>query len=273
MNPFFNVLRDPLFATFDGEEVPVARDALLNGETGSVLGTVGTVYKLITNEEVDRVFGEAFRDLPIERTVDHMNYKENRWQRDFILNGDVFNIQVGDDLIKTKVSIWNGYDGKSSVGFSISAYQDANGVSLLGRKMFGKTYTHLQDGLVDRIRDDFSSNLVKFQRMSTLFNQWNNQGFSFGNFEDFIRSRINADDTTNGFLSVRQAESIIESYEPYMYRLNTNRTRWGAFNVLSSIAADVSSRGDSSNIFTAGYNRMERLAIDFFEYESELFVL
>lgn len=273
MNPFFDVLRNPLFTNFGDFSVPVARDALLNGENGNVLGTVGTVYKLITNEEVNRIFGEAFSDLPIESTQDHMNFKENRWQRDFILDGDTFNIMVGDELIKTKVSIWNGYDGKSSVGFSISAYHHHNGMSLLGRKMFGRTYTHLQDGLVERIRDDFASNLVKFQQMATLFNQWNNQSFSFDNFDSFVRSRINNDENVNGFLSVRQAESIVEAYEPYMYHFNNNRSRWSAFNVLSSVADNVSSRGESSNIFTAGYNRMERLAVDFFEYECELFVL
>lgn len=270
MNPFFSVLRQPLSTDFEGEEITVGRDVLLNGEIGNVLGTVGEIYKLVTNEEVDRIFADAFSDLPIEQTFDHMNYKENRWQRDFILNGDTFNIMVGDDVVKTKVSIWNGYDGKSSVGFSISAYNDINGVALLSRKMFGKTYSHVQSGLVDRIREDFASNLVKFQRMATLFNQWNNETFTFGNFEEFIRSRINNDNNDGGFLNERQAESIIESYEPHMYRLNRNRTRWAAYNVLSSIASqDISARGQSSNIFTAGYKRMERLAADFFELDGE----
>lgn len=275
VDPFYPVLRNPLFTDFQGEEISVDRDALLNGDNGNVLGTVGTVYKLVTNEEVDRIFGEAFSDLPIERTIDHMNFKENRWQRDFILNGDEFNINVGGEVVKTKVSIWNGYDGRSSVGFSISAYRDANGVSLLS-KMFGKTYTHVQAGLVDRIRDDFASNLLKFQDMAALFNQWNRQTFTFATFEDFIRSKIKTDDqNNNGYLGVRQAEAIIDAYHPHLYRLGGSDTRWAAYNVLSSIAAnDIQGRGNSSNIFTAGYRRMERLATDFFEFDGEdLFVI
>ncbi len=274
MNPFFPVIRNPLFTDFQGEDVSVERDALLNGDNGNVLGTVGTIYKLITNEEVDRIFGEAFRDLPIERTFDHMNYKENRWQRDFILDGDEFNINVGGDVVKTKVSIWNGYDGKSSVGFSISAYHSVNGISLLS-KMFGNTYSHVQDGLVGRIRDDFASNLVKFQEMSVLFDQWSRETFTFASFEEFIRTKIRNDEPNNrGYLTSRQAEAIIESYNPWLYRFGGNGTRWEAYNILSSFASDgISARGNSSPIFTAGYKRMERLAMDFFEIEEDLFVI
>lgn len=284
VNPFFPVFRNPLttdFVTYnDGvaevQQIDVERDALLNGENGTLLGTVGKVYKLVENEEVNRIFGEAFAALPIESTNDHLNWKSNRWQRDFILNGDQFNIMVGGEVVRTQVSIFNGYDGKSSVGFSIAAYRESNGMTLLSR-VFGKTYSHVQVGLVDRIREDFTRELTKFQDMARLFDQWSRQSFGRESFERFVRSEIKTDDRGNtGFLSEKQADAIIESYESHLHRCGVQATRWGAFNVLASIAAnDFQGRGNSSSIFTAGHKRMERLAKNFFEVdvEAELFTI
>lgn len=285
VNPFFPIVRNPLFTDFvlmneDGleevESVDVERDALLNGLNGKFLGTVGKVYKLVTNEEVDHIFGEAFADLPIEGTADHLNYKENRWQRDFFLNGDDFNIVIGGDNIQTKVSIWNGYDGKSAVGFSISAYRRNGNLTYLS-KMFGKTYSHVSEGLVDRIRDDFASELQKFQDIKSLFQQWSRETFTRETFDAFVRSQIRNEENGNrGYLSERQADAIIDSYESHLRNCGVGATRWGAYNVLASIAQnDVSGRGNSSNIFAAGYKRMERLSQDFFEFdgEADLFVI
>ncbi|NIR50500.1 MAG: hypothetical protein GWN00_24195, partial [Aliifodinibius sp.] len=164
--------RNQLFTEFNQEDVYVDRDALLNGESGNVLGTVGPHYKLITNQEVYDIFGEAFSDLPVEYTVDHLNYKENKWQRDFILNGDAFNIDISGATLKTKVSIFNGYDGRSSVGFTVSAYRERGQVTYLNN-MFTKTYSHVQRGLVDRIREDFADKMQLFADTVSLLRAMN----------------------------------------------------------------------------------------------------
>ena len=222
VNPFYPVLRNQLFTQFnDGDmiqDVDTERDALVNGVNGGMLGVVGRVYKLVENQEVDRVFREAFDGLPIEEVRDHLNYKENRWQRDFILNGDDFNIYIGDDVVQTKISIWNGYDGKSSVGFSISAYRRHNNLTLLS-KMFGKTYSHISDGLVDRIREDFDDQITKFQHINSLFLQWSRESMSRDTFESFVRGQVRNDEVGNtGYISEKQADAIIDSYESHLLR-------------------------------------------------------
>jgi len=275
INPFFPVLRKPLFTDFAGEPVDVERDALLNGDNGGFLGTVGKVYKLVENQEVDRLFRLAFSGLPIQSTHDHLNWKENRWQRDFVLDGDAFNIVIGDTLVKTKISIWNGYDGKSSVGFSISAYQEDNNITYLS-KMFGATYSHVHVDLVDRIRSDFDEQLEKFQNIKSLFVTWNRQSFTRESFESFVLAHVKTEQNRSGYLNERQAKAIVDSYESHLSHCGLGFTRWGAYNVLASIAAnDFRGRGGSSNIFTAGYKRMERLSQDFFEFDGgdELFTI
>lgn len=268
LNPFYSVVRNQLLTPFlfEGEEEPrdvyVERDALLNGEKGTVLGTVGSRYKLITNQEVFDVFGEAFEGLPIESVIDHLNWKENRWQRDFILNGDQFNIDVGGQMVKTKVSIFNGYDGKSSVGFSISAYLGDNGITYLNN-VFTQNYTHVQRDLVDRIREDFSTKIRQFQDTAEVFRRFDQEQFTPVQFESFVNGLVR-EENVNGFLSERQAQAIIDSYHVQFTRLGVRPTRFGTYTVLSAIATENSGRGGSSPIFTAGFKRMEKVVQNFF---------
>lgn len=273
LNPFFPIIRNQLFTQFQEEDVYVDRDALLNGENGTVLGTVGPYYKLITNEEVAEIFGEAFADLPITGAYDHLNWKQNRWQRDFYLDGDGFNIDVGGSIIKTKVSIFNGYDGKSAVGFIVSAYREQGGVTYLNN-MFTQTYTHVQRGLVDRIREDFQRKLQLFQDTASMFQRFDQMTFTGEQFEAFIRGLIREGERDrNGYLSERQAQAIIDSYDNQLRRCGVRQTRFGAYTVLSAIALENQGRGGSSPIFTAGHKRLEKIVQDFFSDVGDLFTI
>ena len=279
LNPFYPVQRNQLFTpfTYVGDENPtdvyVERDALLNGDTGQVLGTVGPRYKLLLNEEVFEIFNEAFADLPIESVRDHLNWKQNRWQRDFILNGDQFNIDVGGSIVKTKVSIFNGYDGKSSVGFTVSAYRDNGNVTYLNN-MFTQTYSHVQRGLVARIREDFASKLELFRQTAELFQRFDQETFTNEQFESFVRGLIREGEADRqGYLSERQADAILSSYRQQFSRLGVRQTRFGAYTVLSAIATERGGRGGSSAIFTAGHKRIEKVVQDFFGDAGDLFTI
>jgi len=278
LNPFYPVVRNQLFTdfTFPGNDYSaslyVERDAMLNGDTGQVLGTVGPNYKVLLNETVNEIFGEAFADLPIVSARDHLNWKQNRWQRDFILDGDQFNIDVGGSIIKTKVSIFNGYDGKSSVGFSVSAYREQGEVTYLNN-MFTQTYSHVQRGLVARIREDFAAKLQLFQDTASLFRRFDQETFSGEQFEAFVRGLVREEDSRNGYLSVRQADAIVSSYSQQLSRCGVRQTRFGAYTVLSAIATERSGRGGSSSIFTAQAKRLEKVVSDFFSDAGDLFTI
>lgn len=279
-SPFFDVSRNQLFAHYNGEELEVARDALINMETGKPLGTVGKTYKLIKNAEVNDVFAEAFADLPVEFTKDHLNQNANRWQRDFILDGDQFSRTIGnDDVVKTKVSVWNGYDGRTAVGFAISAYRQVCSNGMMGwRKMFGSNFAHIERNIIQKIQNDFEKNFNGFSKNFDVWESWNDKAFSKAQFMTFIQDRVKRDteEGTVGYLSEKQAEAVMNQYEPIMNRYNERETKWGALNVLTAIAThETEARGGGSHIFSSGYKRMEKLAQDFYAFdpESELFVI
>lgn len=279
LNPFYPVIRNKLFTPFvyQGDEnltdVYVDRDVLLNGENGKVLGTVGPNYKLLLNEEVFDIFAEAFADLPIESVRDHLNWKQNRWQRDFILNGDQFNIDINGSVIKTKVSIFNGYDGKSSVGFTVAAYRDNGNVTYLNN-MFTQTYSHVQRGLVVRIREDFATKLGLFRQTAEMFRRFDQETFTGEYFEDFVRGLVREGERDRqGYLTERQADAILASYRQQFDRLGVRQTRFGAYTVLSAIATERNGRANSSPIFTAAHKRIEKVVRDFFFDAGDLFAI
>jgi hypothetical protein len=273
VSPFYPVLRNQLFTQFQEADVYVFRDALLNADSGQILGTVSPNYKLLLNEEVDAIFAEAFSDLPIVSARDHMNWKQNRWQRDFILDGDQFNIDVGGSIVKTKVSIFNGYDGKSSVGFTVAAYRENGEVTYLNN-MFTQTYSHVQRGLVARIREDFAAKLQLFQDTAQRFRDFDQASFTAVQFESFINGLIREGDRDRqGYLSQRQADAILASYRQQFNALGVRQTRFGAYTVLSAIATERQGRGGSSPIFTAGHKRIEKVVQDFFFDSADIFTI
>lgn len=278
ITPFFDVARTPLYTELDGERISVDREALINTATGGVLGTVGRNYKLVENQEVDTIFAEAFQALPVEFTKDHLNGATNRWQRDIILGGDEFTKVIGsDDILKTKVSIWNGYDGRTSVGFALSAWRQVCSNGMMGwRKAFGSTYAHVTHGIVDSIRREFESSFANFTDNFQIWDEWNRTGMSQEQFIRFVQGLVKTGEKDNtGYLSEKQAEAITGMYEPIMNQFGENETKWGAYNVLTAIATHHTKARNGSNIFSQGYKRMERVAQDFFSYDptDELFTI
>lgn len=281
VNPFFPVERQKLFASFEDEQVYVDRDGLLNAETGGVLGTVGVKYKLVPNAEVNSIFEEAFQNLPVEFTKDHLNSNESRWQRDIILDGDQFTRTIGlNDVVKTKISVWNGYDGRTGVGFALSAYRQICENGMMGwRKMFGSNLPHLGPHVITKIQRDFDKSFQGFQQNFDVWESMANQRFTHIDFKNFIESRVKRTNDAGkviGYLSDRQADAITDQYAPILNKYRDDETRWASLNVITAIATHhTEAREGGSSIFSAGYSRLEKLAQDFmtFDANSDLFVV
>jgi hypothetical protein len=139
--------------------------------------------------------------------------------------------------------------------------------------MFTQTYSHVQRGLVARIREDFAAKLQLFSDTASLFRRFDQQTFTGEQFESFVRGLIREEDTRNGYLSERQADAIVASYRQQFNRLGVRQTRFGAYTVLSAIANERPGRGGSSSIFTAQAKRIEKVVQDFFSDAGDLFTI
>jgi hypothetical protein len=256
-NPFFDVVRQPMFAELDGKRIETSREALINPEMGIVVGEVSKNYKVVTNSEVAKVFDDAFSHLSNYEVYDHLNGTTGRWCRDIILQDTDYTFNIGHgDTCKTKISVFNGYTGKQSAGFSVSAYRLVCSNGLMGWKNeLSVSISHIRNGIVDEIRNKFFQKVEVFQKKTEIWEAWADDKFTQKDFNLFINTREH--------LSDKMKEKFKGLYVPIMQQYGESQTRWGAYNVLTAIATHYTQARKGSNVFSNAYKRVEKLVDEF----------
>lgn len=278
-NPFFDVHRVPVFGEIDNPEGPyrvdLGKDALINAETMDPVGMVSRNYVLVENQDVVGLFDEAFGNLKIQEIRDHLNPSGSKFIRDIILDEDKYSADITNrgDVVKTKIRLWNGYDGRTAVGFTVGAWRQICSNGMMGwADIYCRTYQHMSTGLIDQIRNEFELNFSRFGSNFELWGNWAALPFGqsdFNTFIDFHTKGKGLSPERVQYLSEKQAEGIKGLYEPIMNEFGEDETRWGAFNVLTAIATHHTKARKGSNLFSQGHRRMERLSEDFYSFNPE----
>jgi len=262
LSPFFEVTRAPMSAMVDGEYKTVARDALLS-PNGDLMGVVSPRYKVVTNNSVVNVFDEFFSTLKIQKVVDRVSGNGAKWIRDYIIEDENYVVTIGkknDDVLKTKVSVSNGYDGKTSVSLDFSAYRQICSNGMMGwKKTIGTKFSHFSIDILSSLKSTLDVGFVGMKKNFNLFDTWTKIPYTEKQFMGFIDDR--------SYLSDKQKEATKGLYLPVMNQYKEEETVWGAYNVITAIATHhTASRNKSvDNIFSSGYKTMAKVAKDFFE--------
>jgi len=268
-NPFFNVVREPAFVTFNGQTTEIDKDVLLHEDTGDVLGIVSKNYELVQNIDVKNYFDEAFSSYDVTVLDDHGSNNNNKWIREIIFNDDKFvRSIVADDAVKLKVKVWNGFDGKTSVGYALEAYRLVCSNGMMGwGSMFSTRLPHMGEDVIALIKNSFENKFNNYQIVFDKMNEWTKIPYTRKSFDKFISDRTkDAGEKTSKFryLTEKQADIITDLYPVVMNKYNEKENIWGAYNVLTEIGTHrTSTKATNSHLFTQGYKRMERLAEDF----------
>lgn len=270
-NPFFNVTRSPLTTIFNGEEIEVGKDALINSENGNILGVVTPTYKVVTNDQVNDLVNRMFdlNNVPVMKSVDHLNGKTNRWTRELILDGERFTHKVdGNDTLKTRVLVSNGYDTFTPVSVSIAAWRMVCSNGMMGwGNVFSSYYRHMTEDVVGLLKDDFERHNFNLQGSVELWNEWSRIPFGQNQFNEFIDMvSVNPEDA---IISAKQGDGIKALYEPVMNRFNETQTLYGAYNVLTAIQTHHTKAHKGSNLFSAKYNKMQKITNRFYKEFAE----
>lgn len=274
VNPFFEVVREPLFAEFNGVRINSGRDALINAETADVIGVVSPSYKVVENKDLNLVVTDALGNLPVLKTNDHLNANTGRWVREIILDGDEHTFKIGknQDVLKAKVNVVNGYGTNTAAIISVSAWRQICSNGMFGyRNIFKSSYAHMTDNIVEKIRSDFNINMLKFGANTQIWQKWSEIEFTQSDFNSFIDglTKREEDEDTSKFLSEKQNNIIKELYEPTLVKYNDEETVWGAFNVLTAISTHNVKARKGSHLFSQGYSRMKRVIENFYDQNIE----
>jgi len=262
MNPFFDVTRCPLSTTFNGQPKDVARDALFS-PNGDLLGVVSPKYNLVENKDVKAVFDEFFSSLNVYSVTDKVSGNGGKWLREYVLNEDKYTVHISDkkEEIAMKVTIGNGYDGKTSVFMNFSAWRQVCSNGMMGwKKMIGRKFNHFTNDILDHLKNEIDKGFNGMSNNFETWEKWSKEKFTKNQFEGFVNSRE--------YLSDKQKNVTNGLYIPVMNKFNEEETKWGAYNVLTAIATHhTQSRNKNvANDFSNGFRVMNRVTRDFYEY-------
>jgi hypothetical protein len=272
-NPFFNVVKEPLF-TASGLEVD--KVALINQETQDVLGVVAPTYEVVENSFIRDLFNEAVKDFGVEKCVDHLDSNTKRWKRHIIMNDDRFNHYIQDtDMVGVLIEAWNGFTGKVSFGYNIMGFRWActNGL-ITGKEMiFSESYSHAVNN-PEKLAESFVSKFNAFGNVTETWKKWAEIPFTKENFTEFVEyfKKPSASEERKAkkhqFLPPKVADTIVELYPEIMARDTTLQdNKWGAFNVLTNISTHKTEARKGSNVFSTRYATVNRLANELFDWK------
>ena len=261
-NPFFNVERVPVFTKFEGREIELSKDVLINTETSLPVGIVGKDYKVVTNQEVNNIFGEALSSYKIKKTMDFMKKGGETWVRRIVFEDDELTFDVGNgDVSHVMLEIFNGFNTTVRVGYNLSLFRSIceNGMVFGRKNLFGLSFTHMKDN-VKTIQSQFELGSRSIgTEIIPIWQKWTQIPHTLADMTEFLDSR-------DYIKNEKKKERILVKYEEVMNREGHDDTRFGAFNCITEILTHhtQSRKEDTSNIFSSSYRNYEKLAMDFY---------
>jgi len=261
-NPFFDIVKEPI-KTESGALIP-NKVALMNRETSDVLGIVSPNYEVVTNKQISSLFENAIELDGIKNVEvsDHLDSITKRWRRRFTISDDRLTFDVNPkvgDLVNVCLDVFNGYDGRTAYGYELIGNRlwCTNGCTT-GEKMFTARYTHYS-GNAEQLASEFEMKFGLFEKKVDTWRKWTTESFSFTQFKMFVESE------ERKYIGPKISEAIVGSYHPLLQKQKLQETKWGAFNVLTWLATHETNARKGSNVFSAKYNNINRLANEFYE--------
>lgn len=222
-DPFFPVETSPIKLESNGQLID-SKQALIDGDSGQVVGIVGDNYKIVKNKDVADIFDKAFSGLSVYKQTDHLSPSHGSWVRNVFFNDASTQIDVrSDDPLNVMIKIFNSYDGTGSYGFMINFWRlvCTNGMVAL-QTMKRASFTH-NTYKVDEIRAIFENSrkldMAPIHHMLSI-------PFSKKNFETFLSQEKN--------LPKKFRTEIVDSFPHILKKYGDKENGWGAYNVLTN---------------------------------------
>lgn len=258
------IRRIPAFAKINNQNIEINKDVLIN-EADEVISVVSKKYNLVQNRDVIEYFDTAFDKYNTRTIKDNFNLNKSKWCREIVFEDDEFIKQItSDDIVNLKINIFNGYDGKTSTGFSLSAYRQVCSNGMFGwDKLFSTKLNHWGNGnIIKEIKINFKHHFSNYLKIFDKMSKWNEIGYTNESFLEFVDSRTKVEDKNekSRFLSENQSLKIKDLSASILNKYNDEETLWGFYNVLTYMGTH-----SNSNMFSAETKRYNRLTEDFID--------
>jgi hypothetical protein len=199
---------------------------------------------------------------------DHLDANTKRWRREIIISKDYLAHEIlPNDVVGICIELFNGYDGRTSYGFSLKGFRwyCKNGLIYGKQNLISETFTHMISD-IERLRYLFETKIKFFGNIISQWKEWTEISFDFDKFKMFVDSKVKGESNNKGkYLSPKIGELVTSSYPRIMNSQNLNETKWGAFNVLTYISTHETSARKGSNLFSNRFGTLNKLISDFYD--------
>jgi hypothetical protein len=266
MNPFFAVNREKLQTV--GSGIEVNKEALINAETGDLLGIVSPNYEIVTHEQVANLFGDALDQYDHEVVGNHTDSTGRRWKQRIVFNDERLNFDIDGrgDNTGVMLELFNGYDARTAFGYNLLGFRSycKNGMVMGRRNIFREGLNHFVNA-IERLQRAFELKWPAFRDNVSTWQSWTGIPYSKEQFGGFLESKVKNDNNKKGLISTKMSETIMGEWEPALNTQRLDNTVWGSFNVLTYLATHKTKARKGSNLFSNRHNTMNRLAADFYD--------
>jgi len=197
------------------------RRAVVDLDTGNVLGVVSPRYKIVRNSELLKAVQPAIEDLRLN-TDPIISHARDGAITYFKFLGEKHQGEVRKgDIVRFGLEFFNSYDGSTPVGFHIIAERLVCINGLVVPKSIRELHVrHSAGASVEGFRDNLVEFFPQVKSVVELWKKWN----------DVQPSKLQLEETMDGLFSDKHQKTFLERFESSS---NQDRNLWGFYNILT----------------------------------------
>ena len=238
---FFEPLEAPLFANYNGESVEVPnRKAIIRSDTGEVISTVGSKYKIVNNKEIFNKLDRSIIDSGIDTTGAYKRVSiAANGARTFCgysfpaYEETITNRDVGDVVRLTLLAI-NSYDASSPFITDFREERLACKNSMVsGLTVASFRGRHTQNLQVEHAAEKIRRSIDVFCNKADLYKRWANENISL----DFAIKCFSKLCVKRGHTTEVNEKTMNEYCDQFNLETQVlGHTKWALYNTLTHIS-------------------------------------
>ena len=220
MKQYIDNVKFKKLLTEDGTPINDRR-AVVDLDTGNVLGVVSPRYKIVRNSELLEAVQPAIEDLKLN-TQPKISQARDGAITYFRFLGEKHQGEVRKgDIVRFGLEFFNSYDGSTPIGFHIIAERLVCINGLVVPKSVRELHVrHSAGASAEGLRENLVEFFPQVKRVVELWKKWN----------DIQPTKIQLEETMNGLFSNKHQEAFLERFESSR---NQDKNLWGFYNILT----------------------------------------
>jgi len=246
MNDYIDNVKFKKLVTEDGTPINDRR-AVVDLDTGNVLGVVSPRYKIVRNSELLKAVQPAIEDLKLnpDPQISHARDGAITYFR-FMGEKHQGEVRKGD-IIRFGLEFFNSYDGSTPIGFHIIAMRLVCINGLVVPKSVRELHVrHSAGASAEGLRDNLVEFFPQVKNVVNLWKKWNG----------IEPTQTQLEEVMHGLFSNKHQEAFLENFKSLK---SGDRNLWGFYNVLTHYTSHTMKSRNKGNMALKQFDIGEKM--------------